>query len=89
MRAYYEDILNALVYELYLPDDLHAAGLRFFDLVESAALPRIDPATGDAPAKLEPLRTAFETLYAPSHPLRAALQKLRTLDAVRIIEGRG
>jgi hypothetical protein len=49
MRDYYEQILNALVYELYLPDDVHAAGLRFFDLVEAANLPRVDTAKDPTP----------------------------------------
>lgn len=88
MRDYYEQILNALVYELYLPDELHDAGLHIFDLVAAAKLPRIDNDKKDAPAKLVALRRKFEELYAPSHPLRAALQKLYTLEPIRIIEGK-
>ena len=88
MRDYYEEILNALVYELYLPDDLHAAGLRFFDLVEAANLPAVNVDIADPSAQLVALRRKFEDLYAPSHPLRAALQKLHTLDPIRIIEGK-
>jgi hypothetical protein len=34
------------------------------------------------------LRTLFETLYDGTHPLRIALDKLQTLDTVRIIEGK-
>ena len=30
----------------------------------------------------------LERLNDPSHPLRAALQKLHTLDSIRIIEGK-
>ena len=88
MRDYYEEILNALVYELYLPEDLQTAGLHFFDLVTASYLPRVDRAPRDHAAQLAALRSKFEELYAPSHPLRAALQKLHTLDPVRIIEGK-
>lgn len=88
MLDYYEQILNALVYELYLPEDVHAAGLRFFDLVAAANLPQIDPKVRDKDAQLVTLRRKFEDLYAPSHPLRAALQKLHTLEPIRIIEGK-
>ena len=36
----------------------------------------------------EGLRRLFEALYAGDHPLRIALDKLQTLDTVRIIEGK-
>ena len=38
--------------------------------------------------RLPRLRTLFETLYDGTHPLRIALDKLQTLDTVRIIEGK-
>jgi hypothetical protein len=89
MRDYYEELLNALVYELYLPEDLHAAGLQFFDLITAAKIPDLAAKPkADAKEKLNLLREKFEELYAPSHPLRAALQKLHTLDPIRIIEGK-
>ncbi len=88
MREYYDQILNALVYELYLLDEVHAAGLNFFELVESVRLPKVDTAARDTGAHLTALRRKFEEVYAPSHPLRAALQKLHTLEPVRIIEGK-
>ena len=34
------------------------------------------------------LRQLFEHLYDGTHPLRLSLQKLQTLDTVRIIEGK-
>jgi len=36
---------------------------------------------------LPTLREKFEDFYDPNHPLRIALDKLQTLDTVRIIEG--
>ena len=87
MFAYFEQVLNGLVYELYFPDEIHGAGLRLFDLVESANL----PALGAIPEaqRLPRLRQLFETLHDGTHPLKIALQKLQTLDTVRIIEGKG
>ncbi len=73
---------------MYLPDDLHTAGLHFFDLVTAANLPRMDRGPRDPAAQLAALRRKFEEIYAPSHPLRAALQKLHTLEPIRIIEGK-
>jgi type I restriction-modification system DNA methylase subunit len=91
MREFYERLLNGLVYELYLPEELHEAGLRLFDLVEAAQLPDLDAlpaAKSDPKQKLRLLREKFEELADLRHPLRAALQKLSTLDSVRIIEGK-
>jgi hypothetical protein len=86
MLAYWEQILNGLVYEMYFPDEVHGAGLRLFDLVEQARIPDINSIQESA--RLQRLRTLFETLYDGTHPLRIALDKLQTLDTVRIIEGK-
>lgn len=91
MRQFYERVLNGLVYELYLPDELHEAGLHLFDLVESAQLPDLGALTNsqkDTKQRLRLLREKFEELAELRHPLRAALQKLSTLDSVRIIESK-
>ena len=86
MLAYWEQILNGLVYELYFPDEVHGAGLRLFDLVEQAGLPDIE--TIAESQRLPTLREKFEDLYEGQHPVRIALDKLQTLDTVRIIEGK-
>jgi len=65
------------------------AGLHFFDLVTAANLPHVDHPPREPAAQLDALRRKFEELYAPSHALRAAFQKLHTLDPVKIIEGKG
>jgi hypothetical protein len=91
MREFYERLLNGLVYELYLPEELHEAGLHLFDLVDAAQLPDLDAlpaAKSDPKQKLRLLREKFEELADLRHPIRAALQKLSTLDSVRIIEGK-
>ena len=57
-----------------------------FDLVDQAGLPKLNSIPkGD---RLPRFRTIFETLYDGAHPIRIALDKLQTLDTVRIIEGR-
>ncbi len=85
MLAYLEQVLNALIYELYLPGEVHGAGLQFFDLVERLGIPDIDaiPESERRPR----LRAEFEKLYDANHPLRVALSKLQTLEVVGIIEG--
>jgi hypothetical protein len=85
MRDYFEQIVNGLVYELYFPEDLHAAGLNLFDLVEKANLPALeDMAEAE---RLSRLRALFEMLYDSHHPLRGALFHLGSLEVVRTIEG--
>ena len=86
MLAYWERILNGLVYELYFPDEVHGAGLHLFDLTAAAKIP--DAAKIPEPERLPRLRALFETLHDGSHPLRIALDKLQTLDTIRIIEGK-
>ena len=71
---------------LYFPEEVHGAGLRLFDLVEQAKLPNID--TVAQSQRLTTLREKFADLYDANHPLRIALDKLQTLDTVRIIEGK-
>ncbi|MDD5260310.1 MAG: N-6 DNA methylase [Methylacidiphilales bacterium] len=75
-----ESILNALIYELYFPEELHIANLRFFDLVDKTGLPE----AGDAKAI-----TAFtQVMTDPNHVLRRALFTLGSLPIVRLIESK-
>ncbi len=86
MLAYWERVLNGLVYELYFPEEVHGVGLRLFELLEQAGLPNLDAIP--EPNHLPRLRQLFEALYDGAHPLRIALDKLQTVDTVRIIEGK-
>ncbi|MBX3728502.1 MAG: N-6 DNA methylase [Candidatus Sumerlaeia bacterium] len=86
MLGFYEQILNALVYELYFTEDLHRGDLHFFDLVEKATIP--DVTALPEQNRIAAMRAAFERLYERSHPLQGALQSLESLDVVRMIEGR-
>lgn len=86
MVAYWERVLNGLLYELYFPEELHAAGLRFFDLVASADLPDVTALAEKD--RLPRLRQKFEELHDGAHPLRQALDQLQSLETVKIIEGK-
>jgi hypothetical protein len=85
IASYFEQTVNALVYELFFPEELHAAGLRFFELAAASPAPARPPS--ETAARLDWHRDQFKKLSAPGHPLRVALDKLQTLDLVRIIEG--
>jgi len=86
MLAYWERVLNGMVYELYFPEEVHGAGIGLFDLVERCTIPDIN--TVAESQRLTTLRDKFEDLYDPNHSLRITLDRLHTLDTVRIIEGK-
>ena len=80
LAAYFERLLNALVYELFFPNDLHDQKLHFFDLVAAAFGPKF-------PVRID--WAAFhEQISNVNHPIYAALFALNGLEVVRIIEDR-
>jgi adenine-specific DNA-methyltransferase len=86
LAGYFEQWINALVYELFFPEPLHAAVLHFFRIAEQAKLPVLSEIRG---RELATLRAKFEELYAPNHPLRQGLFALYSIEEIRIIEGKG
>jgi type I restriction-modification system DNA methylase subunit len=86
MLSYFEQLVNALVYELFFTEELHAAGLHFFDLIQAEALPQLEKLSETD--RLPRLRKLFQTTYASDHKLRQALYRLGSLEVVRIIEGK-
>lgn len=84
IAQYFEQWLDAMVYQLFFPEDLRSAQLDFFDLFSESNL-RSDSFSPEN--RLDKLRNEFEELYSPSHPLRGALFALQSLEVVRAIEG--
>ena len=86
MLAYWERFLNGLVYELYFREELHSSSLtlaKIVDQVQISAFSEIRISD-----RVPWMRRLFEDLYDGDHALRIALDKLQTLDIVRIIEGK-
>ena len=85
IASYFEQWLNGMVYELFFPDELHAAHIRLFDLTLKLKLPEV----GNVPeaGRLEFIRKEFRRLYDENGALRSALFTLGNLAEVRIIEG--
>jgi adenine-specific DNA-methyltransferase len=71
MRAYFEQWLNGLVYELFLPDELHGRKLTLF--AETARLNPPDLSTIPDPQKLTRLHELFEQAYDSHATLRSML----------------
>jgi hypothetical protein len=87
IAAYIDQWINALVYELYFPAEIQGAGLRFFELTEALKLPALDSLPAAAADRLERFRKLHKEWSGQGHRLRIALDKLRTQDLVRTIEG--
>ena len=89
VASFFEQLLNALAYELFFPEEFHTASLRFFAFVNDAELPELDSLPSQKTVRLQALLDIFHKLQSPGHPIRIALDKLQTLDLVRIIEKKG
>tara|TARA_R110000824_G_scaffold24090_1_gene85313 strand:- start:8161 stop:12198 length:4038 start_codon:yes stop_codon:yes gene_type:complete len=82
-----ESLLNAFVYELFFPKELAARGLSPFAVAREAGLETLAGLEGETLA-----RAAEEwstQLADPATNLYATLFDLQSIDAIRIIEGRG
>ena len=85
MVKYFEQIIDGLVYELYLTNELHRAGKYFFKTLLDEPLLPIKEISGD---KMSVLRSTFEHLFDRKHPVRKNLFFLDSLETIRIIEGK-
>ena len=85
MLGYFERVIDGLVYEAYLPEDLHKGDKHFFQPLLDEQLPSYEEIEGD---KMTVLRDIFELLYERTHLVRRNLYYLDSVKAVRIIEGK-
>ena len=85
MLGYFERVIDGLVYEAYLPEDLHKGNKYFFHPLSDEQLPPIEEIEGD---KMSVFRDIFELLYEKKHPIRRNLFFLDSVKPVRIIEGK-
>ena len=85
MLGYFERIIDGLVYEVYLPEDLHKGDKHFFQPLLEEQLPSCEEIQAD---KMAVLRDIFELLYERTHLVRRNLYYLDSVKAVRIIEGK-
>ena len=86
MVAYFGHILDGLVYELYLPDELHQGDKYFFQPLFEERLPKLEEIPGDD--KVPAFREIFEQLFDKHHPVRKNHFFLDSLRPIRIIESK-
>ncbi|MCG7993201.1 MAG: N-6 DNA methylase [Candidatus Thiodiazotropha lotti] len=77
--AYFEQVINGLVYELYFPDEIKAADKEILPHLGSLTQISDDMAKEE---KLAVIQRAFDRLYDPRHPVR---NHLETLDSVEVV----
>jgi adenine-specific DNA-methyltransferase len=82
---YLEQIIDALVYELYLPDILHAANRHPLEVISAVEFPAL---SGNENADLEMLLKLHDTMFNPQHPVRNLVYYLDSIPEIRIIEGK-
>ncbi|MER8983687.1 TaqI-like C-terminal specificity domain-containing protein [Mesorhizobium sp. M0843] len=85
-RARFESLINAFVYELFLPEEFSVRKISAFGAAQHAGLPALIGLSGDALAREAEAWSPALTVTA--HPLYATLFELQSIGAVRIIEGR-
>lgn len=86
MTRYFEQILDAAVMELYLPEELHKYEYdkHFMRHLLSENIPNIDTIKGD---KIQTLREIFNRLFEKDHPIRVGIFFLDSIPIVRTIRG--
>lgn len=85
MSNFFENLIDALVYELYFPEELHEAQKKFMSLVIQENFPDLDAIEGD---KVGALKQIVRRLTDKNHPLYNNLFFLDSVPVVRIIEGK-
>lgn len=81
---FFESLIDPMVYELYFPDEIKAAGCGI--LKHLTDLPELKDDWSDE-QKLAAIEKIHRELSAPSHPVSIAMKKMQDIPEVRIIEG--
>ncbi len=85
MLGYFERVIDGLVYEAYLPAELHKSDKVFLQPLLDEGLPSIEEIQGD---RMSAFRDIFELLYNRMHLVRRHLYYLDSIKPVRIIQGK-
>lgn len=80
--VFFKDLIDGIVYELYFPDEIKAAGKEI--LPHLGDLPPITDTMSEE-EKLAIIQREFDRLYDPRHPVRNHLETLDSVEVVRTI----
>jgi adenine-specific DNA-methyltransferase len=82
--TFFESLIDAMVYELYFPDEIKAADCKI--LKHLTNLPELKDNWNDE-EKLAAIEKVHKELSGPTHPVSIAMTKMRDIPEIRIIEG--
>jgi hypothetical protein len=85
MTAYFEQLIDALIYEIYFPEEFQDAEKSISRLLTPDLIPALEKTVTD---KLSFLQQRFQEIYQQNHPVRQMVSFLDTIEAVRVIEER-
>jgi hypothetical protein len=80
---YFFSILNAVIYELYFPEEIKSADKEILKHLEDLKSVKDEMSEEE---KLAIIQSEFERLYDPNHPVRFAIETLDSVEEVRIIK---
>jgi adenine-specific DNA-methyltransferase len=83
--SFFERLIDAMVYELYLPEQIKAAGCEVLKYLDN--LPELKAEWSDE-QKLKTIEKVYKELSAQEHRVRKAMFKMKSIEEVRIIEGK-
>ena len=81
--AYFEQLIDVMVFELYFPEGLKVAGKEI--IKHLGKLKTITDAMSDE-EKMAIIQSEFDRLYDPGHPIRNNLETQDSVEEVRIIK---
>jgi adenine-specific DNA-methyltransferase len=81
--SFFERLIDALVYELYLPEEIKTGGA---DVLKY--LPVLPELPKDDEKNLRTIEKVYKELSDPKHPVSIAMFKMDTIEEIRIIEGK-
>ncbi|MDO8674741.1 MAG: N-6 DNA methylase [Candidatus Omnitrophota bacterium] len=83
---FFERLIDAMVYELYLSDEIKAANCEILQYLGNLQELKDDWSDGE---KLAAIEKVYKKFFDLLHPVSAAMAKMQGIPEVRIIEGRG
>lgn len=80
---FFESIIDSIVYELYFPTEIQSAGCEVLKHLQH--LPELKEGWDDE-KKLAVIEQVYRELSDPQHPVSVAMEKMKQVEEVRIIE---
>ncbi|NTU74182.1 N-6 DNA methylase [Candidatus Roizmanbacteria bacterium] len=80
--AFFEQLIDAMVYELYFPGEITSSGKNI--LAHFGSLTSLSDDMSEE-EKLSVIQREFDRLYDPSHPVRNTVETIDSVDVVHII----